>query len=82
MSRLDETTWNNGQGLQELLTWGVNPMKYACSLVQENSRVDLKTPEGERVEFGLCVLVEKVDEVESAINRFFAEVHGIRIKEA
>ena len=42
---LDEIKWKKGEGLEELITWGIQPMQWAIQFLDEGESIYEAIPE-------------------------------------
>lgn len=75
MSRLDELNWDNGNGLDELIAWGITPIRALVKGMHVFFDVYDDTEEMMNLAKTLAYEIEdKIDEIDACLDRFMNEM--------
>lgn len=69
--RIDEIKWDDGQGLEDFVIWGISPLKTLAYYLTEGS---LEPGAQERVETLGFLIEELIEKAEECIKRFMGEL--------
>ena len=73
--RIEKLKWNNGQGLEELISWGINPIKDLTYYLRiENDGHPLEFDSINRLYSLACMIEETAEKTEECIRRFMDEL--------